>query len=88
MVFLYTEVLLDPLKVERIELVTNEYYFGVLKFPGIISFITQDGRCPVDYPPYYFSQAYDFLSRSRSFTFPVYNDSTEQSRPQPDFRNT
>ncbi len=79
---------LNPLKVERIELVTNEYYFGALKFPGIISFITQEGRCPVDYPPYYFRQAYDFLSHTTSFTSPVYTDSTEQSPPQPDFRNT
>jgi hypothetical protein len=79
---------LDPLKVERIELVTNEYYFGELKFPGIISFITQEGRCPVDYPPFYFRQAYDFLSHTTSFTSPVYTDSTEHSRPQPDFRNT
>jgi hypothetical protein len=79
---------LDPLKVERIELVNNECYFGELKFPGIISFFTQEGRCPVDYPEYYLRQAYDFLTRSTSFTFPVYTDSTEQSCPQPDFRNT
>ena len=79
---------LDPLKADRIELVTNEYYFGELKFPGIISFFTQEGRCPVDYPPYYLRQAYDFLTRRTSIIFPVYTDSTEQSRPLPDFRNT
>ena len=79
---------LDPLKLEKIELVTNEYYFGELKFPGIISFITREGSCPVDYPHYYFRQAYDFISSGATFTFPAYKDSTEKYRPQADFRNT
>ncbi|MCP4311042.1 MAG: hypothetical protein GY790_07255 [Bacteroidetes bacterium] len=79
---------LNPLKLERIEMVTDEYYFGVLKIPGIISFITREGRCPVDYPHYYIRQAYDFLSPDVPFTFPVYKDSGEQRRPQADFRNT
>jgi hypothetical protein len=77
---------LDPLKMERIELVNMEYCYGALKFSGIISFISQEGNCPVDYPSCFFRQAYEFLSNSSDPEFPSYGD--QIAGPEPDFRNT
>jgi hypothetical protein len=79
---------LDPLIVERIDLVNARYYFGHLYIPGMISFITQEGRCPIDLPSHYFRQSYDFISRITVPEFPVYDTDSLLQSPTPDFRNT
>ena len=53
---------LDPHRVERIDVVTSKFQFGILQFPGIVSIFTQESRCPVTLPRHYFRQSYNFLS--------------------------
>lgn len=77
---------LDPTNVERIHVVNRGYCFGKLKFPGIISFITEEGTCPVEFPSHFFRQAYEFLSPAMPVAYPDYEDSPGD--PRADFRNT
>ncbi len=79
---------MDPLKVERIDVVSSNYYFGVLDFPGIISVFTEDGRCPLTFPQYNFRQYYEFVSAEKTVEFPDYSVSSNLEDPRVDLRNT
>lgn len=79
---------MDPLKVERIDVVSSNYYFGVLHFPGIISVFTEDGRCPLTFPQHYFRQYYEFVSSEKRAEFPDYSVSSNLKDPRVDLRNT
>ena len=79
---------LDARKVERIELVNCDYYFGMLQFHGILSIATTAGDCPINLPRQVFRQSYDFFSGEQQEPFSDYHDDSLRRSPVPDFRNT
>jgi len=79
---------LDPLKVERIDVLSSDYYYGVLHFPGMVSVFTEDGRCPLTFPEHYFRQYYEFVSTLKKVEFPDYSVSSNLEDPRVDLRNT
>jgi hypothetical protein len=80
---------LDPLKVSRIGIYNQKYFYGTSTFDGIISFHTYDNRLgelfldagviPVDYA---------FISEPRRPVFPEYRNKNQVKSRTPDFRST
>jgi len=79
---------MDPLKVERIDVMSSNYYYGVLNFPGMISVFTEDGSCPLTFPQHYFRQYYEFVSTEKTVEFPDYSVGSNLDDPRADLRNT
>jgi hypothetical protein len=79
---------LDPLKVEKIDIVSAGYFLGILHFPGIVSVFTENGRCPLTFPDYFFRQSYDFISPYDPPPFPEYSEAEDWESHRPDYRNT
>ena len=79
----------DPLKIERIELITDYYFVGSTRFGGIVNFSTYDGDFgQQDLPEYMIQKLYRPLQRPRSFYSPDYNQNQESLRRIADYRNT
>ncbi|OQP50845.1 hypothetical protein A4H97_03190 [Niastella yeongjuensis] len=78
----------DPLKVNKLEVVTNNYIKGEFIYPGIVNFTTYHGdmeSLKLD------SRAvildYEGLQLKRNFYSPVYKTEQQASSRLPDFRN-
>lgn len=77
----------DPLKVEKLDVITRKYYFGPLSLSGILSYTTYQGDLagfPID--PYYHLTKYEGMQVEREFYTPKYDISGAGKR-LPDFRN-
>jgi hypothetical protein len=79
---------LDARKVERIDLVNRDYYFGLLHFQGLLNVVTTDGTCPLELPDQVFRQSYEFTTLAEANNFPAYEDENQIQSTWPDFRNT
>jgi hypothetical protein len=77
----------DPLKVWRLDVVANRYYYGKLSFSGIASFLTYAGNLP-DFPldERALVTRYDGMNRQREFYSPVYEVQQQVESRIPDFR--
>ncbi len=78
----------DPLKVEKIDVVTGKYYYGKGIYDGIISLSTYGNRLDefeLDSRLKVFN--YDGLQYEREFYTPPYGDALESNARLPDFRN-
>lgn len=78
----------DPLKIQRLEIVSRMYYLGNMSYPGILNFMTYKGNMP-DYvlDPHTTIVDYEGLQRQRVFYAPEYETTQQASSRLPDFRN-
>jgi hypothetical protein len=81
-------VALDPLKVQKIEVVMHNYYIGSSRFEGIVnvkSYSGELGSTQID--PNSLVVEYEGLQQQREFYSPTYTSRDEQDSHLPDFRN-
>ncbi|MGZ5245938.1 MAG: MG2 domain-containing protein [Flavitalea sp.] len=84
-----TAIKLDPLKVSRLDILTQSYYYGTAVFDGIISFHTYDGKLgELNLDPGVIPVEYPGVQLSRLPLFPEYNTAQKKSSRLPDFRTT
>lgn len=79
---------LDPLKVQKLEVVTSNYFQGSLLYQGIVSYTTYKGDLggfPLD--PRALIQEYEGLQQQREFYAPRYETTPERQSRLPDLRN-
>ena len=79
----------SPLLVERIDIYTNEYLFGGIKYEGILAFTTYKHN----YPELKLDKTYRIIDYAGTqahnrFSMPDYSDETIRRSRQPDFRHT
>jgi len=78
----------DPLKVKKLEMVTNNYLYGPDFFNGIMSFSTYKGdRANLEIDPRTVILDYDGLQLERKFYSPVYDSAEKLNSTLPDFRS-
>jgi len=78
----------DPLKIERIDVVSHRYFLGPAIDDGIVSFKSYDGGLAgYELDPNAVAIQYNGLSRQREFYSPVYETDAEQQSTIPDFRD-
>jgi hypothetical protein len=78
----------DPLKIERIDVVSHRYFLGPVVDDGIVSFKSYDGGLAgYELDPNAVAIQYNGLSRQREFYSPVYETDAEQQSTIPDFRD-
>jgi hypothetical protein len=81
-------MLLDPLKIRKLEVVTSEYFLGGNPFDGIINFTTYKGdMAGFEIDPRATVIDYEGLQLKREFYSPVYNTQEQLHSRLPDFRN-
>jgi hypothetical protein len=77
----------DPLKVRRLDIVTEAYYYRNMAFGGILSFVTYGGDLPgFDLDPHSVVLDYPGLEAQREFYGPRYDTKEELESRLPDFR--
>jgi hypothetical protein len=77
----------DPLKVKRLDIVTEAFYYGNLAFGGILNFVTYNGDLPgFDLDPHTIVMDYGGLEAQRVFYSPAYGTREEVESRLPDFR--
>jgi hypothetical protein len=77
----------DPLKIKKLEVITNRYFLGPLNFPGIVSYSTYNGDLggfTID--PKAVALDYDGLQRQRIFYAPSYESQKHRESRMPDRR--
>jgi hypothetical protein len=81
-------VVADPLKIERIDVVSHRYFLGPAIDDGIVSFKSYDGGLAgYELDPNAVAIQYNGLSPQREFYSPVYETDAEQQSTIPDLRN-
>ncbi len=79
---------IDPLKVKRLDLVRNRYYYGPTIFEGILSFTTYKGDLGgFELDSHAVVLDYEGLQLQREFYSPVYSTPQQLNSRLPDFRN-
>lgn len=79
----------DPLKVEKVGVITDRYYVGGVSFDGIVNFTTYNGDFgEQDLPAYMIEKAYRGLQQTRVFYSPDYVLHQHLLKRIPDYRNT
>jgi len=79
----------DPLKIKKIELITDYYFIGDTRFSGIVNFTTYNGDFDQqELPEYMIEKAYHGIQRTREFYSPNYNVDTADLKRIADYRNT
>jgi hypothetical protein len=79
----------DPLKVRKLEVITNQYIIGPALFNGIASFSTYEGRFDAfELDPKLVAIDYNGLQLHREFYSPIYETKERLEKRMPDFRNT
>ncbi len=78
----------DPLKIQRIDIVTGRYFHGPLAYEGIVSFHTYDGLLP-DFTLDAFTTLLDYegMQYEREFYVPAYDTPEQRGSRLPDMRN-
>ena len=78
----------DPLKIERIDVVSHRYFLGPSISDGIVSFKSYDGQLAgYELDPNAVAIQYSGLSQQREFYAPAYETVAEQLSTIPDFRD-
>ncbi len=81
-------MVLDPLKIKRIDVATHKHYLGPLTSEGIVSYRTYQGDLGgYELDPNAVVIAYDGLQRQREFYAPVYETAAQKETRLPDVRN-
>jgi hypothetical protein len=80
---------LDPLTVDRIDVVKEKYVVGTYFFPGIVNVITKAADfSAIPTPDYMVRVQYRAVDPVEEFVSPDYSSIENRNRPNPDFRNT
>ncbi|MBZ5859351.1 hypothetical protein [Flavihumibacter profundi] len=78
----------DPLKIRKLEVVSNRYYLGNTAFEGIVNFVTYSGNLEgYEIDPHAVVIDYEGLQMQREFYSPVYETQQQVDGRLPDFRN-
>ena len=78
----------DPLKVKRLDVIRNRFYYGPAEEEGIFSFVTYKGDLAgLELNPHAVVIDYEGLQLSRQFYSPVYDTEQQAASRIPDFRN-
>ena len=78
----------DPLKVKKLEVVTNRYFLGPFTFPGVVSYTTYTGDLAgFQLDPRAVSLNYEGLQHQRIFYSPQYDTQKQRESRMPDRRN-
>ncbi|QNF33064.1 hypothetical protein HUW51_10080 [Adhaeribacter swui] len=79
---------MDPLKIQKLEVITSRYFQGTATYNGLVSFSTYKGNLDgFDLNPNTFVQEYEGLQYQREFYAPRYETTTEKQSRLPDQRN-
>jgi hypothetical protein len=79
---------IDPLKVQKLDVVNQRYIYGPAQTEGIFSFTSYKGdMAGVDLDPHAVVIDYEGLQFQREFYSPVYDTETKAASRIPDFRN-
>ncbi len=80
---------IDPLKIERIEIIPRYYIQGPAHYNGIINFKSYDGNlADVEIPRTIKIFSYEGLQKYRQFHHPSYQTEEQKASRMPDFRHT
>lgn len=78
----------DPLKVQRLDVITNRYFYGPLTFYGIVSYSTYRGDMPgFTLDSRALTIDYEGVQWKREFFSPVYETPEQTASRLPDFRD-
>ena len=79
----------DPLKIEKIAVINDEYSMGSIDYHGVIEFTTYQGDFDQqELPEYLVEKVYHGLQRARVFYAPNYSSDQGRLERIPDYRNT
>jgi hypothetical protein len=79
---------IDPLKVRKLEVMPNRYFFQAIDAEGILSYTTYKGDLGgYEIDPRAVVVDYEGMQLQRQFYSPVYDTEQQTSSPIPDFRN-
>jgi hypothetical protein len=79
---------IDPLKIRKLEVVNERYYWGPSFYEGILSFTTYKGDlADVEMDPNAVVIDYEGMQLQREFYAPAYETEAQQKSRTPDFRN-
>ncbi|WP_135434883.1 hypothetical protein [Hymenobacter fodinae] len=79
---------MDPLKIQKLEVMTSNYFQGAARYNGIVSYSTYKGDLAgFELNPRALIQEYEGLQYQREFYSPSYNSAEEKQRRLPDLRN-
>jgi hypothetical protein len=77
----------DPLRIKKLDIVTQNYIYGPAVFNGIMSFTTYKGDgSNIEIDPHAVMLDYEGLQQQRKFYSPVYNSEAQINSTIPDFR--
>lgn len=81
-------IAIDPLKVKKLEVIRNRYYYGPTVQEGILSYTTYKGDLGgVEIDPHAVILDYEGMQLQREFYSPVYDTDTAVKSRVPDFRS-
>lgn len=77
----------DPLRIKKLDVVTQNYIYGPALFSGIMSFTTYKGDgSNIEIDPHAITLDYEGLQQQRKFYSPVYDSDEQINSTIPDFR--
>ena len=78
----------DPLRIDRLAVVTNRYFYGPETYGGVVSYATYKGNLGgFELDPRALLEEYEGLQGQREFFAPRYETPQQQQSTLPDFRN-
>jgi hypothetical protein len=81
-------IYMDPVNIEKINVVTSQFIQGNETYRGIINVITKQADYNhFDLPSYAIRKSYQFFQVPGTFNSPVYSVENDSLRSHPDFRN-
>ncbi|MEO6454628.1 MAG: hypothetical protein ABIN97_11165, partial [Ginsengibacter sp.] len=81
-------MLLDPLKLNKLEVLNRKYFLGSSVFDGVLNWVSyKHDMADYDPGPHAAIIDYDGLQLEREFYTPVYSNENQQQSHLPDFRN-
>ena len=79
---------MDPLKIQKLEVITSRYFQGTTSYNGLVSFSTYKGNLDgYELNSHAFVQEYEGLQYDREFYAPRYQTAAEKQSRLPDLRN-
>ncbi len=79
---------IDPLKIQKLELVKSRYFWQATEFEGILNFTTYKGDLGgYEFDPHAVIVDYEGMQLEREFYSPVYETNQQIASRLPDFRN-
>ncbi len=82
-------IIIDPLKLKKMDVVNRRYFYGNVFFDGILNWQTYTGDANgIDIDPKAVVMDYEGLQEKREFYSPQYETGEQLNSHMPDFRNT